>query len=79
MRNLTLAAPLAIALLMGGSVAAYAAEKVDLLIVDATVIDVASGQLKNGAAVAVRGDTIVAVKPTAKAKAEFSASQTVDA
>ena len=79
MRNLALAAPLALVLLMGGSVAAYGAERVDLLIVDATVIDVATGELSKGAAVAVRGDTIIAVEPTAKAKADFTASRTIEA
>lgn len=79
MRRTCFAAPLALALLMGGSAAAYAAERVDLLIVDATVIDMASGELEKDAAVAVRGDTIVAVQPTAAAKAAFVADRTVEA
>jgi imidazolonepropionase-like amidohydrolase len=77
MRSVTLTTSLAIALSMGA--AAHATEAVDLLILDATVIDVATGKLDKGAAVAVKGDTIVAVQPTAKAKAAFTATRTVDA
>lgn len=59
--------------------AAQAAEKVDLLIVGANVIDVASGKVASGQAVAVRGGDIVAVVPTAKGKGAYSAARTIDA
>lgn len=78
MRNLVLTTALAGVFSMGVSVA-QAAENVDLLIVNATVIDVATGKLQKDEAVAVRGDTIVAVRPTSKAKAAFTASQVIDA
>jgi imidazolonepropionase-like amidohydrolase len=61
------------------AITAHAAEKVDLLIVNATVIDMADGSLAPGQAVVVRGDNILAVEPTAKARASFSASKVVDA
>lgn len=77
MRTPIFALALSAAALAAGS--AVAAQRADLLIVNATVIDVASGQLKPASGVAVRGDTIVAVAPVAKAKAQFKASRTIDA
>mgnify|MGYP001587379765 FL=1 len=62
-----------------GALAAQATERVDLLILDATVIDVATGTLSPKTAVAVRGGEIVAVAPTAGARNAYAASKVVEA
>lgn len=62
-----------------GGVATQAAERVDLLIEGATVIDVATGALSPGTSVAVRGGDIVAVTPTATARNTYTASKVVQA
>lgn len=61
------------------ALSARAAERVDLLIVDATVIDVTTGALSPHAAVAVRGGDVVAVVPTAAARKSYTASKVVQA
>ena len=71
MRNPALSLALSATLIVAAAPAA-AAERVDLLIVDATVIDVATGVLTPSTAIAVRGDTIVAVEPTAKARRDYT-------
>jgi len=77
MRHPLLAAVLSMGLALSG-LTARAAERVDLLIVGATVIDVASGTLAPDCAVAVRGGDIVAVVPAAKASA-YAAGRVVEA
>lgn len=66
-----------IALLLGASPAA--AERVDLLIRHASVIDVAAGRVVPGRAIAVRGDTIIASGPDAAIARRYQATRTVDA
>ncbi|MFC3551131.1 amidohydrolase family protein [Lysobacter cavernae] len=63
-------------LLAGGN--AHAAERVDLLVRDATVIDVIDGQRHPHQAIAVRGDRIVAIVADRAAK-RYEATQTLDA
>ena len=77
-RRPLLSIALATAFSLGGF-AARAAERVDLLILDVTVIDVATGALSPKSAVAVRGGDIVAVAPTATARKTYTASQVVQA
>lgn len=62
-----------------GGLAVQAAERVDLLIEGATVIDVATGVLSPKTTVAVRGGDIVAVTPTAIARKNYTASKVVQA
>lgn len=58
---------------------ARAAEKVDLLIRNATVVDVAHGKLVPRQAIAVSGDTIRAVGPDKRLGGQFTAATQVDA
>jgi imidazolonepropionase-like amidohydrolase len=69
----------AVAVLVAGVTPAAARERVDLLLCNATVIDVAAGQERTGQAVAVRGDTILAVGPDAQIGRRFSAVRSIDA
>lgn len=59
--------------------AAQAAERVDLLIEGATVIDIATGTLSPKTSVAVRGGDIVAVAPSATARKTYTAAKVVQA
>ena len=76
-RRSLLSIALATAFCLAG--AARAAERVDLLIVDATVIDVATGALSPKTAIAVRGGDIIAVGPSATARKTYTASKVVQA
>ena len=67
----------ALALLMGAAPAA--AERVDLLIRHASVIDVAAGRVQPDRAIAIRGDTIVASGPDAALARRYRAARIVDA
>lgn len=75
-----LSAALALALAGGAMHAAdvRAAERVDLLVRDATVIDVVDGKRRPHQTIAVRGARIVAIVDEARA-GRFDAEQTVDA
>jgi imidazolonepropionase-like amidohydrolase len=77
MRRLSLL-PLALAFSLT-AMAARAAEPVDLLIEDGTVVDVATGALSPNTTVAVRGGDIVALAPTAAARKTYSAAKVVQA
>lgn len=77
-RRSLLSIALATAFSLGG-LAAQAAERVDLLIEGATVIDVATGALSPKTTVAVRGGDIVAVTPAATARKNYTASKVVQA
>ncbi len=69
--------PLALAaLLVTGQ--AHSAERVDLLVRDATVIDVESGKRLPHRAIAVRDGRILAIVPSAKAR-RYEATRTIDA
>ena len=58
---------------------ALAAERADLLIRHATIIDVAAGKTVAGQAIAVRGEDIIEVGTDAALARRYSASRTVDA
>lgn len=62
-----------------GAAAAQAAERVDLLIEGATVIDIATGTLSPKTSVAVRGGDIVAVLPSTTARKTYTAAKVVQA
>jgi imidazolonepropionase-like amidohydrolase len=68
----------ALAALLAAS-SAQAKEPADLLIRHAKVVDVAQGRILPGQAVAVRGDTIVAVGPDRALAQRFEGKRTVDA
>ena len=68
----------ALAALLAAS-SAQAKESADLLIRHAKVVDVAQGRILPGQAVAVRGDTIVAVGPDRALAQRFEGKRTVDA
>ena len=68
----------ALAALLAAS-SAQAQESADLLIRHAKVVDVAQGRILPGQAVAVRGDTIVAVGPDRALAQRFEGKRTVDA
>jgi len=68
----------AAAVLLLGAPAA-AAERVDLLIRNAAIIDVAAGRTTPSQAIAVRGRDIIAVGPDAEIAANYTAARTVDA
>lgn len=72
---------LAFAAALTGLCAGPAAAKVaaDLLIRDATVIDVAAGKPLPHRSIAVRGDTILAVGPSAAIEGRYSAKRMIDA
>lgn len=71
---------LALAALLGlGVTAATAAERVDLLITGANVIDVQTGKVSPRTTIAVRGGDIVAVEPDAKARADYAAAKVISA
>ena len=67
----------ALAGLFSGPAAAKAAA--DLLVRDATLIDVAAGKAVPHQSIAVRGGTILAVGPAAEIERQYSAAQNVDA
>jgi predicted amidohydrolase YtcJ len=74
--------PLSVAMSLLASACASAPEmgqSVDLMIRNARVVDVATGQVTPGQTVAVRGDTIVAVESDASAARRFTAAQSLDA
>jgi imidazolonepropionase-like amidohydrolase len=68
----------ALALLTVGGVA-NAAERVDLIIRNASVVDVARGRIARGRAIAVRGHEIVAVGPDRRIARAFEADRSIDA
>lgn len=72
---------LALAAALSGLISGPAAAKAaaDLVIRDATLIDVAAGKALPRRSIAVRGDTIVAVGPAAAIERRYAARQTVDA
>ena len=68
----------AVALLTLGGIA-RAAERVDLLIRNAAIVDVARGRVEQGRAIAVRGSDIVAVGPDRRIASAYEAARTIDA
>jgi imidazolonepropionase-like amidohydrolase len=68
----------AVALLTLGGIA-KAAERVDLLIRNAAIVDVARGRIDRGRAIAVRGRDIVAVGPDRRIASAYEAARTIDA
>lgn len=58
---------------------AAARERADLLIRDANIVDVANGRILSGQAVAVRGDTIVAVGPDSAIARDYESDRNVNA
>jgi imidazolonepropionase-like amidohydrolase len=68
----------AVALLtLGGT--ASAAEQVDLLIRNASIVDVARGRITRSRAIAVRGHDIIAVGPDRRIARAYQATRTIDA
>lgn len=67
----------ALALFLGAAPAA--AERVDLLIRHAAIVDVARGRILAERAIAVRGDTIIASGPDAVLARRYQGARTVDA
>jgi imidazolonepropionase-like amidohydrolase len=67
-----------LAALLAVAAPAAARERADLLIRNATVIDVAGGRLIRGQGIAVVGDTVRAVGPDRSVNARFSATREVD-
>ncbi|WP_332659392.1 amidohydrolase family protein [Brevundimonas sp.] len=84
LNRMSVAARLALVILIGGAATACATapappERVDLMIRDARVVDVASGEIAPGRTVVIRGGDIVAVEPDAMAARRFAAARTFDA
>ena len=69
---------IAVAAALAWTAPANAAERVDLLIRHANVIDVHTGQVARDRLIAVRGGDILAVGPD-KGAAGYAAGQTIDA
>jgi len=81
---MSVAARLALAVLIGGATACATAapaprEQVDLMISDARVVDVATGRVTPGQTVVIRGGDIVAVEADGEASSRFAATRTYDA
>ena len=65
--------------LLAAAAPAYARDKIDLLIREATIVDVAHGKLILGQAVAITDDSIVAVGPNSVLSRRFDAMRAVNA
>jgi imidazolonepropionase-like amidohydrolase len=80
---MSVAARLALVVLIGGAQACATAprslEAVDLMISDARVVDVATGQITPGQTVVIRGGDIVAVEADNQAARRFTAARAYDA
>ena len=70
---------LGLAALVAAAPSAAARERADLLIRNASVVDVERGQVRTGQTVAVKGGSIVAVGPTRQLSRRFWGERTVDA
>jgi len=72
--------PLSLAVLLAvAPLSASAAERADLLIHNATVVDVEHARSVPGQSVVIRGEDIVAVGPDAQLRSQWSASRQIDA
>lgn len=83
LNRMSVAARLAIVVLIGGAQACATAprslEPVDLMISDARVVDVATGRVTPGRTVVIRGGDVVAVESDSEAARRFTATRTYDA
>lgn len=72
--------PLSLAILLAvAPLSASAAERADLLIRNATVVDVEHASTVAGQSVVIRGEDIVAVGPDAQLRSQWSAARQIDA
>ncbi|PSM14378.1 amidohydrolase family protein [Stenotrophomonas maltophilia] len=72
--------PLSLAILLAvAPLSASAAERADLLIRNATVVDVEHASTLAGQSVVIRGEDIVAVGPDAQLRSQWSAARQIDA
>jgi len=72
--------PLSLAILLAvAPLSASAAERADLLIRNATVVDVEHASTRAGQSVVIRGEDIVAVGPDAQLRGQWSAARQIDA
>ena len=72
--------PLSLAILLAvAPLSASAGERADLLIRNATVVDVEHASTRAGQSVVIRGEDIVAVGPDAQLRSQWSAARQIDA